>query len=506
MAYKEKTRYPNKPLFDPRAEDAAMGLDDLPNVAGPTPSFEEDCVVLLANEEAALTLDEEAPRARRVAAVDRLELSDDQARVFDELLRWGRDPRAHRKKHLSLGGYAGTGKTTVLARFLREFRTKRVLIAAFVGRATQVLRAKVLELGASSVFHEISTLHKLLYKYWKDEESGRMRMTRKQPAEFEEVDFIVVDEASMVGESLMEDLLATEVPILFVGDHGQLPPVMDRETPFMREPDLRLERIHRQAEGNTILALSRVIRETGHLPEHPVSDETVRYISVHNRNALLSTLGKISLVRDDLSAFGVLMGTHKTRQVYTPRLRALWHDDPRFAEELSGWVTTTPVPGDLVVCQRNAFNRLFNGMRGVVKGLRGCDLGKTALPQDYPNPHAPNHPHTILGTVEFPLERVGFNGPLFRHSFGRVHELRAPEFYRAISLRPSEVSRMGLQLDFGYTLTVHKAQGSQFEETVLFYEPSAVRGDPAAFSRWLYTGVTRASARVTIVLPESGQW
>lgn len=504
MTYNEKTPPRRRPLFNPHAEDAAMGLDDLPSTPNPTPAFEEDCVVLLAGEVDRADPLESAPA--RVSEVDRLVLSDDQARVFDSLVRWARAPHAAPSRHLSLGGFAGTGKTTVLARFLREFRNSRVLIGAFVGRATQVLRAKIRELGAESFSHEISTLHKLLYRYWKDEDTGRMRMMRKPPEEFEGVDFIVVDEASMVGESLMADLLDTGAPILFVGDHGQLPPVMDRETAFMRAPDLRLERIHRQAEGNTILALSREIRETGHLPERPVSDAAVRYISVHDRPALLDTLGRITRLKTDLSAFGVLMGTHRTRQVYTPRLRALWHEDPRFVEEMTGWVTTTPVPNDLVVCQRNAFNRLFNGMRGIVTSLRPCALGKTELPWNYPNDYAPNHPHAILGTVEFPLERVGFHGPIYRHGFGRAHEKRDPAFYRAISLRPSEAPRMGLNLDFGYTLTVHKAQGSQFEETVLFYEPQAVRGDPASFSRWLYTGVTRASSRMTIVLPEHGQW
>src|SRR5262249_21461601 len=53
------------------------------------------------------------------------------------------------------------------------------------------------------------------------------------------------------------------------------------------------------------------------------------------------------------------------------------------------------------------------------------------------------------------------------------------------------------EFDFGYVLTVHKAQGSQWDDVVLFDESSAF---PDNRDRWLYTGVTRAAKRLTVVV------
>ena len=53
------------------------------------------------------------------------------------------------------------------------------------------------------------------------------------------------------------------------------------------------------------------------------------------------------------------------------------------------------------------------------------------------------------------------------------------------------------EFDFGYVLTVHKAQGSQWDDVVLFDESFAF---PDSRARWLYTGVTRAAKRLTLVV------
>ena len=52
------------------------------------------------------------------------------------------------------------------------------------------------------------------------------------------------------------------------------------------------------------------------------------------------------------------------------------------------------------------------------------------------------------------------------------------------------------EFTFGYCLTVHKAQGSQWDNVYLFDESFVFREDR---QRWLYTGVTRASEKITVV-------
>lgn len=53
------------------------------------------------------------------------------------------------------------------------------------------------------------------------------------------------------------------------------------------------------------------------------------------------------------------------------------------------------------------------------------------------------------------------------------------------------------EFDYGYALTVHKAQGSQWDDVVLFDESFAFREHR---DRWLYTAVTRAAERLTVVM------
>ena len=53
------------------------------------------------------------------------------------------------------------------------------------------------------------------------------------------------------------------------------------------------------------------------------------------------------------------------------------------------------------------------------------------------------------------------------------------------------------EFDYGYVLTVHKAQGSQWDDVVLFDEVFAF---PDSRERWLYTGITRAAKRLTVVV------
>jgi ATP-dependent exoDNAse (exonuclease V) alpha subunit len=53
------------------------------------------------------------------------------------------------------------------------------------------------------------------------------------------------------------------------------------------------------------------------------------------------------------------------------------------------------------------------------------------------------------------------------------------------------------EFDYGYVLTVHKAQGSQWDDVVLFDESFAFSDSR---DRWLYTGITRAAKRLTVVV------
>jgi hypothetical protein len=75
--------------------------------------------------------------------------------------------------------------------------------------------------------------------------------------------------------------------------------------------------------------------------------------------------------------------------------------------------------------------------------------------------------------------------------------VRGDCFGGAIETIPWEQRKPYDEFDYGYVLTVHKSQGSQWDDVVLFDESFAFQDSRA---RWLYTGITRAAKRLSVVV------
>ncbi|MBB3936588.1 ATP-dependent DNA helicase [Aureimonas phyllosphaerae] len=347
-----------------------------------------------------------------------------------------------------LFGYAGTGKTT-LARHFAEGIEGGVQFAAFTGKAAQVLRSK----GAKSA----KTLHSLIYRprgeeATDDETTGTARVSptfslnRQSPVA--KAKLVVVDECSMVDEALGRDLLSFGTPILVLGDPGQLPPVSGGGFFTEAEPDFLLTEIHRQARDNPILALALEAREG-------------RPLSFGDHGAA-KVISKREVDRDEvLAADQVLVGTNRTRRLYNNRLR-----------ELKGFTGPLPQSGDKLVCLRN----------DPAKGLLNGSLWQvmTASPEKTkPGTNLiikPDDDDIDKGAAKIKLLREAFENP-------------SAEVPWATKKRYDD-------FDYGYALTVHKAQGSQWDHVMLFDESWAFKDSR---ERWLYTAITRAAERLTIV-------
>ncbi len=338
-----------------------------------------------------------------------------------------------------LFGFAGTGKTT-LARHLAEHVDGEVVFGAFTGKAAYVLRQKGCE-GAQ-------TIHSLIYRpaTTDDEEPGEEgpQFTIRRDAPAGEAALIIIDECSMVDEELGRDLLSFGAPVLVLGDPAQLPPVKGGGYFTDAEPDVMLTEVHRQAADNPIIQLSMQIRE-GEIP--PAGDYGAAKI-----------VSKQALDPDTvMDADQVLVGTNRTRARYNQRLR-----------ERLGFDGQEPWVGERLVCLRNNKQKgLLNGGLWTVKSRHGKKRGKIRL-------------------------------DLIPEDGGRTTRVGVlPEFFEGTAADlPWPKRRNSDEFDFGYALTVHKAQGSQWDDVVLFDESYAFREDRL---KWLYTGVTRAAERLTVV-------
>jgi exodeoxyribonuclease-5 len=397
-------------------------------------------------------------------------LSDAQRDALDAIVKWHGDGGY---EPLTLGGYAGTGKTTITGLLPDVLpRGTQVAYVAYTGKAVSVLASK-LPRGART-----STIHRLLYQPVEMvtcPESGgmlpgkavRCSAHRDREAECPVVrqvsftpvdeplaglDLVVADEASMIPERLWDDLTSHGVPVLAVGDHGQLPPVKSSFN-LMADPDLRLEEIHRQAAGSPILQVARWAREHGQIPHGWYGENVIKIRP--------DELGVPGLGLHPGEADLVICATNATRQYHNTGIRAL--------HGRSG----PPAEGDVVICLRNNYDAgLFNGQRGVVLSSEG-----TAA-----------HGEDVYGMT---IAMGGLDEP-WKGKVAAVPFGNPPAAAAAVRDR-----NLGL-FDFGYAITCHRAQGSQADKVIVIEEGWPDPGTEMR-RRWLYTSVTRAACELTVV-------
>ena len=341
----------------------------------------------------------------------------------------------HGPQVFRLFGWAGTGKSTLAKHLAGD--AGRVVYAAFTGKAALVMRKRGCE-GAS-------TIHSLIYRL-KEEKGGQPEFELNPDSEIVDADLVVIDEVSMVGHELAQDLLSFGRKVLVLGDPGQLSPVRDVGFFTNAEPDVMLTEIHRQAAENPIIQMSVAVRERRGLAYGAYGDSKVIHHSEVDRAEVLA-------------ADQILAGRNATRTTYNNRVRQL-RDMPALI----------PVPGDRLVCLRNnRQNGLLNGQIWIAKQVKR--KGKQIL-------------QMLLASEDD--QRIDLMVHSHEYFFaGREDEL--PHYER----------RKFDEFTFGYCLTVHKAQGSQWDSVYLFDESRVFREDAL---KWTYTGLTRAAEKITVVM------
>lgn len=384
-----------------------------------------------------------------------MKLSKDQEYALDQLLNWFKSGTPN--QYITLGGYAGTGKTTLIARLRNELHKispkTQVSFVSYTGKAAQVLKSQISTAKAKRKGDYVGTIHSLIYSPLVNETTQEIiGWDRKDKVNS---DLIIIDEASMVDQTIWQDLLTYATPIIAVGDHGQLPPIKGKFN-LMKAPALKLEEIHRQAKGNPIIQLSKTVRETGTVPIKKYSDHVIKY----NKQGedIYSTVGDLLESYNDETL--ILCGYNKTRIKLNTQIR-----------QNKGYESEAPRSGDKVICLRNNHKKqIFNGMLGHIQNI---------------TPEAANY------YAEIEMEDgTYFNGMIAKEQFNSPNPLNF-----------SDKRKKSLELDlfdFGYAMTVHKSQGSQAQKVILFEERFPQMSDDM-WKRWLYTAVTRAERELYII-------
>lgn len=360
-------------------------------------------------------------------------------------------------------GYAGVGKTTVAKRF-KSFGS--VLYVAPTNKAAGVLASK--DCAPAITVHQglytPRTDAKLLADYLAlvtRQEAGDVspvtaakvreleRLIQKMRPEFDinpeniikSMDLVLVDEASMVDEEMARDLLANARRLIVLGDPAQLPPVKGPSALMQEAPDVELTQIHRQAAGSPVLALATAIR-TGAPFDAPRE----------SRAAALAT------------ADMVICWRNRTRGELNAELRALRGFSGQHAQV-----------GETLIAQRTHRNK----KRGCALAGAGTLWRVDALRFD---PKAPGQTHYCLSLIGQPAVKT---------------EAWVPDATLRGEPVPVRAAAWMGHFEFGYAITCHKAQGSQWGKVAIVDEMPA--DDAELQRRWLYTAVTRAEREVSFI-------
>jgi exodeoxyribonuclease V len=402
-----------------------------------------------------------------------IKLSEDQEKAFEQISKWiSHDEKLDTQKDpriLSLAGYAGTGKSFLISRLAKTFeQSMRFAFCTLSGKASSVLYLKLKEQGFEiNDRHFCGTIHRLIYKPIENENGEVVYWAKKDAVEY---DVIIIDEASMISEDIFQDLYSYNTKILAVGDHGQLPPIEGKFS-IMQSPDIKLERIHRQAEGNPIIQLSIYIRENGCLPPNYKNNNNVSIVAKNQyRSVMAKTYSRSE--RSNLDNV-ILCYKNATRNKINTDVRKI----------IFGGDIKTPMIDDVVICLRNNAKGkqfIYNGFRGYLASVDDDD-------------------DNYICNLNFPTEDLKFDKErLCKYQFGHPKTFSSFSELEAFDMWVTSWADLGLLFDYGYAITVHKSQGSQFDNVIIFNErPFPVDDD--TYKRWLYTATTRSSNKLTII-------
>ena len=437
---------------------------------------------------------------------DDIELTGEQRQARDLIMDWYGS--AGGPQVFYLAGYAGTGKTSLAKHLvaglggravghddLKELRDgwlpgRLIVFAAYTGKAARVMRHKGL-VGAS-------TIHSLCYiPVNQDEERIELLQKRIEQLpsgsderillmqELEELcavkfqrnthglaayaSLIVIDECSMVNEEMALDLLAFGVPILVLGDPGQLPPIDGAGYFTARKPDFMLEEIHRQKAGDPIIQVATMVRKGERVPFGQFGRTVAkrpRLDLVNGRPGLAAHMDRYNGLEQ------VLVGKNKTRRHLNKLIRMARKNETQ--PPLPVWL---PNERDKVIIRRNSKALgLMNGDFVTLHEVRWTGspvITAIIWPEGWDEPIA---------------RRQSIYGGRFQDTYDLKDNREVLEF---------QYVRRSIMADFGYVLTTHVAQGSQWRSILVMDE--RMKGTQEDYNKWLYTAVTRAESVLMIL-------
>lgn len=393
-----------------------------------------------------------------------MQLTTKQEQGLKEILA-----RYHNKeKYTTIAGFAGTGKSTLTSFAIQALGVdlRDVAYAAYTGKAAEVLRKKG-NPGAC-------TIHQLLYDHRPAENGGFIRMRKPSI----DAKIVVIDEVSMVPQTMIDLLLSHPVYVIFLGDPFQLPPVgKDAGNELLAHPHVFLDEIMRQAAESEIIRLSMDIRNNKKISFSKGSE-----VIVMPQREL--TTGCLDW------ADQVLVATNATRRSINDQMRAM------------GGFEGNPKDGEKMICLRNYWDIINNNENPLVNGSIG--IIKNPVESITRLPNFVRNDEQEIEVIKTNFLPDNLDEEIYDVTIDKKFLYEGTSclnWYASCQLNKSDRYKalVPQEFDFAYAITVHKSQGSEWDKVLVIEERFPF--ERIEHARWLYTAVTRASSRLVLTRP-----
>lgn len=391
-----------------------------------------------------------------------IDLTNGQENAIKRMEMWWKLTSSQQVFEIS--GWAGTGKSTIVYAAMEQLKLSirdDVKFVAFTGKAALVLNLK----GVPAV-----TIHKLIYDSIEtnipemdskgnpvtDSDGNTKYKTVTKFVKKSSLDvtikLIVADECGMISEELWDDLRSFGIPIVVLGDPGQLPPIHGK-SPLLINPDVMLTEIMRQKADNPIIHLSMLAREGKFIPYGKYG----KRVMVIRKDEITDKMLKFSDVN--------IVGTNDTRDEMNNYIRY----------EILGRERKTPEKGDKVICRKNDWETvldgipMINGLVGYVKNpIDISNITEGCFKMDF-------RPEFMTDNY---FENIDVNMAMFQADGNKARrEIIQNRFAK------------GQKFEYAYAISTHLSQGSSFGKVLFYYEEF---GDRTFRKQNKYTGITRS--------------
>jgi ATP-dependent exoDNAse (exonuclease V) alpha subunit len=428
-------------------------------------------------------------------------LNEEQREIFNKITTI----KLHTFSKSLLTGYSGTGKTFLVTKIIEEIlyqnKAVRIAITAPTNKAVRVLK----NLSSICETHsrvEFNTLHSLLgLKRFITSEGKEEYKAEFGGGDIGEFDIVLVDEVSMLDNELYEQLLDSaeynNILLLFIGDRGQIPPVNGGESRLFTEElenSFNLTKIIRQAGGNPIIQIAQKIRTNEEITEETIVDDEnngVIFLKINTEMPLLEKYFKSENFNKNANFVKVLAWTNRAVDYYNDKIRAMIYGEKcgklNIGEKMVCNKPITDSKKRILLNNNDEFEVLSYEIKTETTAFKFSYYAVRVL--------CNGKTQTIKLLAEKSETAYQKELKILKDKASKA----SPMLRRNAWVKYFNLLGKYADVKYNYALTVHKSQGSTFDNAIVINCDIKRVQDKKERNKLLYTAVTRAKNKLFVI-------